>query len=461
MPAEITMPQLSDTMSEGTVVKWLKNEGDKVQQGETVAEVETDKAVMPMEAFEAGTLAVILAKEGEKVAVGAPIAVIALGKEDSNELKKKYSSKSATASAPPAAVKQAESQAVAVAPRVSQDSAVATLETAATGEMHEAADVGHGATREKPTPVPPVPSHTGNGGRSFVSPLAKRIANDTGVDLKQIKGSGPGGRIVQRDVLAAGQKPQVQAGVQQSQPAAPAPQSARVSRGQKQVIPLSKMRQAIAKGLQASKQNVPHFYETIDVDVEDLLALRGRLNTQLESEKIRLSLGDLIAKAVTVALLRHPALNAHYNAEKGEITTFGDVHLGFAVALPDGLIVPVLRNVDQMGLKEIRQRSSDLIDRARAQRLKQDELTGSTFTVSNLGTFGLREFSAIINPPSVAILAVAAAEKRPVVREDKIVARTMMSLTLSADHRAVDGAVAADFLRTLKNLLEEPGLMLV
>jgi pyruvate dehydrogenase E2 component (dihydrolipoamide acetyltransferase) len=343
----------------------------------------------------------------------------------------------------------------------SVDATVATLEAASTGEMHEPANVGHGVTREKPTAVPPVPAHTGNGERQLISPLAKRIAAATGVNVNQIRGSGPGGRIVQQDVLAPEQKPEAMSSVQSSRAALSAPQSAKVSRGQKQVVPLTKMRQAIAKGLQASKQNVPHFYATIEADVEDLSTLRSRLNTQLEGEKIRLSLGDLISKAVAVALLRHPALNAHFNAEKAEITTFGDVHLGLAVALPDGLIVPVLRNVDQMGLKEIRLRSADLIERARAQRLKQDELTGSTFTISNLGTFGIREFSAIINPPSVAILAVATAEKRPVVCGDQIVARTMMSLTLSADHRAVDGATAAEFLRTLKGLLEEPGLMLV
>jgi pyruvate dehydrogenase E2 component (dihydrolipoamide acetyltransferase) len=283
----------------------------------------------------------------------------------------------------------------------------------------------------------------------IASPLARRIAADKGIDLKQIKGSGPGGRIVQRDVL-------------ESKPAAPGvPAVERVSRGQTQVVPLTKMRQAIAKALQASKQNIPHFYETIDVDVEELSALRNRLNTQLEAEKVRLSIGDLVAKAVAIALLRHPGVNAHYNSQKNEITRFGDVHLGFAVALPDGLIVPVLRNIDQMGLKEIRLRSADLIDRARSQRLKQEELTGSTFTISNLGTYGISEFSAIINPPSVGILAVAAAEKRAVVRNDQIVIRMMLKLTLSADHRAVDGAAAAEFLRTLKGVLEDPGLMLV
>jgi pyruvate dehydrogenase E2 component (dihydrolipoamide acetyltransferase) len=339
---------------------------------------------------------------------------------------------------------------------------VATLETAARGEIHEHESVGHGATRETPTAVPPVPHHgNGNGDRLIVSPLARRIAADKGIDLKQVSGSGPNGRIVQKDVLTYTPKTAEPAKTKTETKPSAVPQPSRVSRGEKQVVPLTKMRQAIAKGLQASKQNIPHFYETIDVDVEELSALRVRLNTSLEAEKVRLSIGDLISKAVTVALLKHPALNSHYNADKAEITRFGDVHLGFAVALPDGLIVPVLRNIDQMGLKEIRKRSAELIDRARAQRLKQDEMTGATFTVSNLGTFGIREFSAIINPPSVGILAVASAEKRAVVRNDQIIARTMLTLTLSADHRAVDGAVAAEFLRTLKGLLEEPGLMLV
>jgi pyruvate dehydrogenase E2 component (dihydrolipoamide acetyltransferase) len=219
------------------------------------------------------------------------------------------------------------------------------------------------------------------------------------------------------------------------------------------------MRATIAQRLQQSKQQVPHFYETVEVDVEELSKLRERMNTQLEMDDVRLSLGDFIAKAVAAALQRHPALNAHLAGN--EITRFGDVHLGMAVALPDGLIVPVLRNIDQMGLKEIRQRSADLVDRARATKLKGDEMTGATFTVSNLGTYGIKEFSAIINPPEVGILAIAAAEKRPIVKGDSIVARLTMSVTLSADHRAVDGATAAEFLRTLKQLLEEPGMMLV
>jgi pyruvate dehydrogenase E2 component (dihydrolipoamide acetyltransferase) len=450
MPTEITMPQLSDTMSEGTVVKWLKKEGDKVVAGEKIAEVETDKAVMEMESFDAGTLAVIVAKEGDKVGVGKAIAILATSKESPAEVKQNFG-----AGAPIPSAKVLVGAAV--------PSADSNIETATSGEVHESASVGHGATRETPTAVPPVPHHgeNGNGDRLFVSPLARRIAADKGIDLKLVRGSGPNGRIVQKDLLEF--KPAAVAPTpEKAKTEAPtAPAVTRVSRGEKQVVPLTKMRQAIAKGLQASKQNIPHFYTTVDVDVEELSALRLRLNTALEADKVRLSIGDLISKAVAVTLLKHPALNAHYNGEKSEITRFGDVHLGFAVALPDGLIVPVLRNIDQMGLKEIRPKSSDLIDRARAQRLKQDEMTGATFTVSNLGTFGVREFSAIINPPSVAILAVASAEKRAVVRNDKITARTMLTLTLSADHRAVDGAVAAEFLRTLKGLLEEPGLMLV
>jgi pyruvate dehydrogenase E2 component (dihydrolipoamide acetyltransferase) len=221
------------------------------------------------------------------------------------------------------------------------------------------------------------------------------------------------------------------------------------------------MRAAIAAALQRSKQQIPHFYETVDVDVEALSGLRAKLNERLKAENVRLSLADFINKGVCAALAAHPAVNATFDEKKNEITRHGDVNLGIAVAIPDGLIVPVLRSANQMGLKELRQRSAELIERARAQRLKQDEGGGGTFTVSSLGTFGIREFSAIINPPQVAILAVGAAEKRAVVRGDAVVPRTMMTLTLSADHRVVDGATAAEFLQTLKAMLEEPGMMLV
>jgi pyruvate dehydrogenase E2 component (dihydrolipoamide acetyltransferase) len=308
-------------------------------------------------------------------------------------------------------------------------------------------------------------SGNGNGHRIHVSPLAKRIAADKGVDLSRVRGSGPGGRIVQRDVLEFAEKPQAAAPAESSKPAAAAAQAAplatRVARGESEQIPLTKMRTAIANALQKSKQTIPHFYVTIDVDVEELSNLRVRLNKQLEAQGVKVSLNDFVSKAVCTALLQHPALNAHFG--DNQITRFGDVHLGIAVSIQDGLIVPVIRSADQMGLKELQQHTADLAKKARATppRLKEAEMKGATFTISNLGMYGVKAFDAIINPPSVAILAVAGAEKRPVVKDGQIVARTMMSLTLSVDHRAVDGATAAEFLRTLKGLLEEPGMMLV
>jgi pyruvate dehydrogenase E2 component (dihydrolipoamide acetyltransferase) len=463
MPFEITMPQLSDTMTEGTVVKWIKKEGDKIKAGEIVAEVETDKANMEMESSEAGVLAHIVVVEGGKVPVGSPIAVLALGKENPADVKKSFSGAPAAAkqsAAPTAVAAGAPATGAVMAP-----APVATIEQAASGEIQESGTVashsagngaGNGSSRTNGDSAPQTASETHDSGRLRASPLARRIAADKGVELSALKGSGPGGRIVQSDVLAFN-------------PAAAAPSKAsaaatvalptRILSGQKEVIPLTKMRSAIAAQLQKSKQSIPHFYATVEIDVEDVSKLRERLNKALEAEKIRISIGDIIAKAVAAALVRHPNLNATFNGS--EITRYGDVNLGLAVALPDGLIVPVLRGVNQMGLKEIRLRSAELVEKARAGKLKQDERTGGTFTVSNLGTFGIREFAAIVNPPEVGILAVSAAEKRAVVRNDQIVARTMLNVTLSADHRVVDGADGAEFLRTLKQHLEEPGLLLI
>lgn len=479
MPAEITMPQLSDTMTEGTIVKWNKNEGDKVRAGEEIAEIETDKATMPMEAFEAGTLAVVLLKEGDKVPVGGLLAVIATGSEKPEDVRAKYAqgAKPSAAKPPnPPAEKVQTSRAQPARVGAERDSISGgtplSFEAASVSEIHEPDEVGHGATRQPTHPYPPLKGHDGGAGgnghgdgsgrRIKASPLARRIAADKNIDLAQLDGSGPNGRIVQADVLAftsnASAKPQ--AGESKSLAVSAVPTLAgRMTGGDKEIIPLTKIRSIIAKRLQMSKQTIPHFYETIDIDVDDLARLRERLNRQLEREKVRLSLGDLVAKGVAQALVENPALNATFDGK--EITRYADVNLGMAVALPDGLIVPVLRGINHMGFREIRLRSADLIDRARSQRLKKEEMTGATFTVSNLGGMGVREFSAIVNPPEVGILAVGAAEKRAVVKDDQIVARTMMTVTLSADHRAVDGAVAATFLGTLRQLLEEPGLMLV
>lgn len=487
MPAEITMPQLSDTMTEGTIVKWNKAEGDKVGAGEEIAEIETDKATMPMEAFESGTVAAILHKEGEKVPVGGLLAVIATGSEKAEDVKKKYAGGAASGGAKPetaSAEMKAPAQASRAEPPRAERARVGaasgsvsggtpvSFEHASVGEIHEPDGVGHGATRQRTHPYPPLKGHDGGAGgnghgdgsgrRIKASPLARRIAADKGIDLSQVEGSGPNGRIVQADVLAFEPKPAAKPQAEESKSLAVSAVpvlAGRITSGEKEIVPLTKLRGVIAQRLQASKQNIPHFYETIDIDVDDLSKLRERLNKQLERENIRLSLGDLVAKGIAQALVENPALNATFDGK--EITRYADVNLGMAVALPDGLIVPVLRGINHMGFREIRLRSADLIDRARSQRLKQDEMTGATFTVSNLGGMGVREFSAIVNPPEVGILAIGAAEKRAVVRGDQIVARTIMTVTLSADHRVVDGAVAAQFLGTLRQLLEEPGLMLV
>ncbi|MCY2952053.1 MAG: dihydrolipoamide acetyltransferase family protein [Planctomycetota bacterium] len=433
MPSEITMPQLSDTMTEGTVVKWHKNEGDKVNAGDELADVETDKATMPIEAFDSGTLAHIAAKEGQKVAVGDSLGVIALPGEDPAQVKRNAQSNShgQTLAAP------------------DQAPAAAALEL-----------------QRPPSPAAAVPKDADLADRTPVSFLARRIATDKAVDLAQVQGSGPNGRIVERDILAFLEQPQPKPAAPRT-PSAPSQKTATqplptlLTTGQKKTIPLTKMRSAIALALQRSKQTIPHYYESIDIDLENLAALRDKLNHQLEKENIRLSIADFIAKATATALLQHPALNARFNSEKSEITQYGDVNLGIAVAIPDGLIVPVLRGVNQMGLRDIRLRSADLIERARDQRLRREEQTDSTFTITSLGTHGIREFSAIINPPEVAILAVGAAQKRPAVINNQILPRTLLTATLSADHRVVDGAVAAQFLTTLKSLLETPGLMLL
>ena len=493
MPFEITMPQLSDTMTEGTLVKWLKAEGEAVAEGEMVAEVETDKATMEMEAGdEAGTLAAVLAKEGEAVAVGEPIGVLALKGEDVAAIKKQYAGgkKSGASSKPeesstPTASAMGTDATEGQAPATTIDkqdaapagkpgggaTAVAEKSSGGNGGVtRHNADVDYGGPAEVDMPMPAAAddhsSGNGHGGRLIASPLAKKIAEKQGVELAKLAGTGPGGRIVQKDVLdyiekgeAASGHPHVAAPKDAPAPAPKPPLPQRVASGKTETIELTKMRATIAQRLQQSKQTIPHFYETVDIDMAATNDLRERLNKTLEKQKIRLSVGDLIAKAVATALKAHPALNATFDGKT--VTRHGDVHLGVAVALPDGLIVPVVRNIDQMGFREIRLRSADLVERARAQKLKRDEMSGATFTVSNLGTFGVREFSAIVNPPEVGILAIGASEERAVVRDGQIVARPMMTVTLSADHRVVDGATAAEFLRTLKQMLEEPGMMLV
>jgi pyruvate dehydrogenase E2 component (dihydrolipoamide acetyltransferase) len=472
MPANITMPQQSDTMTEGTLVAWVKNEGDAIKEGDVVAEIETDKATMEMEGpDEPGTIAAILVQAGETAAVGQTLAVVALEGEDVADVKNNAGSGGGAKKAEGGEEKAETSTATAT-----EDEAV---------EREPAAPSYEGSGSDTTMPMPAADGESSNGtggngtgGRIKASPLAKRIAKNKNIDLSGITGTGPGGRIVQKDVLdfeesggsSTTPKPTdltvsdtrtTDGSAKSGAPKTAAlPLPSRIGTGETETIELSKMRQTIAKRLQQSKQTIPHFYESVDIELDAAEALRASLNKTLEKEGTRLSIGDLIAKAVAVTLKVHPVLNSTYDGTK--ITRHGDVHLGMAVALPDGLIVPVLKNIDQMGFREIRLRSKELVDKARAQKLKGDEMSGATFTVSNLGGFGIKEFSAIVNPPEVGILAIGAGSKRAVVAADgSIVARSVMTVTLSADHRAVDGADSARFLGTLKQMLEEPGMMLV
>ncbi|MEO6436661.1 MAG: dihydrolipoamide acetyltransferase family protein, partial [Tepidisphaeraceae bacterium] len=427
------MPQQSDTMTEGTVVKWLKKEGDQVKQGDVIAEIETDKATMEMEAFESGTIAVIKAPAGTKVPVGQLMAVLATGKETVDEVKKAFAGNGSAPVATPSVQTTSAQQPTTQKPSMQQPAtrASSSQETSSQKQSSQSSQprtqVRGNAVREEEEgggiPGGPLetgraqsrfgtvqepPEHTseamsreatahvaqareqksnravarqGGEARVRVSPLAKRIAAEKGIDVAQIPGSGPGGRVVKQDVIDFAQDRGAMPVVEASQktearplrPEAPAglPVLAqRMQAGTSEVIPLSRMRSAIAKRLQHSKQTVPHFYETVEIDVEELAKLRARLNEQLAAQKIKLSLGDLIAKAIASALIEHPSLNSHFSGT--EIMRFGDVNLGMAVALPEGLIVPVLRGVNHMGFREIRVRSADLVERARAQRLKQD-----------------------------------------------------------------------------------------
>ena len=473
MPREITMPQQSDTMTEGTLVAWNVKEGDKYAEGDVVAEIETDKATMEMEGpDEPGTIAAILIKEGEAVPVGTVIALVALAGEDVAEVKsgaggasaKKQAGGENVASSGQAPATTAAPESTPAAGREAYAASESKNGHASNGQTRTNADADYGGPATVTMDMPAAAGDSnGHGGRVKASPVARRVAENKGIDLSLLTGTGPGGRIVQQDVLNF--KPQApDAAAAAAGPVKPGKSAPvmpqRVASGQTETVELSKMRVTIAKRLQQSKQNLPHFYETVDIELDAAESLRGRLNKQMEKEGVRLSIGDVIAKAVAVALKAHPVLNSTFDGTS--ITRHGDVHLGMAVALDDGLIVPVLRNIDQMGFREIRLRSKELVDKARAQKLKGDEMSGATFTVSNLGGFGVREFVAIINPPEVGILAIGAGTKRAVVADDgSIVARTVMSVTLSADHRVVDGADSARFLATLKGMLEEPGMMLI
>ena len=431
MATLIDMPKLSDTMTVGTLVKWLKNEGDPVASGDMIAEVETDKATMEVECFDDGVLIKQYCGVGDEVAVGGAIAAVGEAGEEA-----------------PVAEKSTP--------------AIATPEPEATPAVAEAPTPAPAAPEPTPEIVPePVVLATTTGSRIKASPLAKKIAAEKGIDLATIHGSGPSGRIVKADV-------------ENAQPGAAAPATAQAT-SPKPIeaaatlealeIPVSNMRKSIGKALVASKTQAPHFYLQIEVNGAPLAALRKELNTKLanlppEHGGTKFSVNDLTLKAAAEAVRRVPAINRSWEGDS--IKQHPNVHLAFGVAIDDGLVTPVIRAAETKGLREIGAEAKVLIKKARSKKLTPNEMSGSTLTVTNLGMFGISDFYGIINPNNAAILSIGATIKKPVVNEnDEIVVGQVMKIGLSGDHRTIDGAVGAKYLQALKEILESPSIMLV
>ena len=434
MPIQILMPALSPTMTEGNVASWLKNEGDSVQAGDILCEIETDKATMEVEATDEGTLARIVAPAGtEAVPVNAVIGLILEEGEDASALEGAEAAAPAAAPAAPAAEAPAEA-------------APAALAAPSPG--------GNGAT-------PPAPARE-PGARIFASPLARRMAKQAGLALEAIAGTGPNGRIVKVDVEAAIAAAATAPAVAAPAPAAAAPVAAPAPvapAAAYQDAPASTMRKVIARRLQEAKREVPHFYLTVDCEVDALLETRAQLNER--SDDYTLSVNDFVIRAAALALRKVPAANASW--VDGALRQYASADVSVAVAIEDGLVTPIVRNADGKGLAEISAEVKELAGRARAKPmgLAPEEYQGGTFSVSNLGMYGIKEFAAIINPPQSMILAVGTAEQRPVVKDGALAVATMMSCTLSIDHRVVDGALGARFLQAFKGLIEDPLTMLL
>jgi pyruvate dehydrogenase E2 component (dihydrolipoamide acetyltransferase) len=452
---EVPMPRLSDTMEQGTVARWLKAEGDHVAEGDVIAEIDTDKATMELTAFEDGVLLKILVGEGESAELGAPIALIGAegeevptGSEDG--------ARGDGASAAPAEAQGAPAQeAPAEAPP-------AETEEPAEDAADETAEPAAPAREPEPQPAAPP-------GDLRASPIARRMAAEAGLDLRQLagKGSGPDGRIVKVDVeraLGEAGAP-TEAAPRAAAPPAPAREPAprapaqRAPAAEDEVVDATPMLRAVARRMAEAKATVPHFYLNGEIDMTGALVLRGQLNDALAADGEKISVNDLVVRAAALALLENPKF--HRSWDDGKLVLHHSAHVGIAVALDDGLIVPVVRSVEQKTVREIARESRDLVERARAGKLKQNEIEGGTFTVSNLGMFGVPSFSAIVNPPEPGILAVGATVKRPVVGDgDAIEVRLMVEVTLSVDHRASSGAEGARLLASIKRLLEQPLLLL-
>jgi pyruvate dehydrogenase E2 component (dihydrolipoyllysine-residue acetyltransferase) len=425
------MPRLSDTMEEGTIGRWLVKEGDAVHEGDVVAEIETDKATMEYQAYADGTVLRILVPDGGTAPLGAPIAIIGEPGEQTEQLPAVEGTDSEPAPTPPPAQAQA--------PPREQPAAAA--------------------------PTAPAASGNGSGGGYAaglrVSPIARRMADQAGIDLAGLagRGSGPDGRVVKADVerlIAGGGQPQAAA---EWAPQAPAPAAAAAPVAADELRDLSPMLKAVARRMSESKASVPHFYVSSDIDMTGAMQMRAELNEALADSGEKISLNDLIVRASGIALIRHP--QAHRSYVDGKHAYHAHANIGIAVALDDGLIVPVLRCADAKPLRAIAQEARDLARRARDGKLKQPEIEGGTFTVSNLGMLDVSAFSAIINPPESAILAVGATVERPVVRDGRVVVRSIMTVTLACDHRACSGADGARLLQTIRGLLEAPSTLLL
>ncbi len=448
MAIEIKMPRLSDTMEQGTLVKWHVKEGQQVESGQVLADIETDKATMEMPTYDAGKVARIVCETGSNVAVGETVMILA---EEGESIEEAIKSVGAEAG---------NGEAESAAPPKRKSAPAAGTSASKTGSAAPAAAApSPGATTSNGAG-----SANGAAGRMLVSPLARRIAEENGLDLRAIKGSGPQGRIIKRDVLAAlGQTEETEESETAAAPGAgPAPISAPAAPlGGK--VALSNMRQTIARRLVESKNTIPHYQVSVSINADPLLDLRATLNEQLASQNVKLSVNDFLVRACALAIHQHPHFNAAWKGDSLQISEH--VNIGVAVALPEerggGLVVATLRDADRKGLRQISSETKALADKARGKGLSLEEMSDSTFTISNLGMYEVDFFTAIINPPNAAILAVGAAIKKPVVRNDELAIGHEMSCTLSCDHRIIDGASGARYLQTLKQLLENPATLLV
>ncbi|MGI8926987.1 MAG: dihydrolipoamide acetyltransferase family protein [Tepidiformaceae bacterium] len=463
MATEVTMPQMGADMTEGTVVRWLKQPGDVVARGDIIAEIETDKATVEMEAFEAGTLIKLVAEEGQTVPVGEVIALIGEADEDAPEVEPK----------PPAETPPRRTSAPA-------QPAPAPPEAEAAGEQA----APQAATAVAPPPMEPeqaVPQRAGGangaagsaaGGRLRISPVARRIASDAGIDVSRIQGSGPDGRVLRRDVETAMRAGELPAPSQEAaapaakeavpaavagapKPAAataPAQRPAEAGRGDV-TQPLSRMRQAIARRMTQSKQQQPHYYLTLDIDMTAAMDFRKQLNASASDEQ-RVSVNDLVVKACALALERHPKFNAEYTDEGLEMHERINIDIG--IALDDGLIAPAILDCAGKTLGAIAAEAKDLVERAKGGKLRADEYSAGTFTITNLGAYGVEALIGIINPPQAAILGVGSVMSKAVVLDGEVAVRQVMKVALSADHRVTDGAEGARFIKEIQGFLENP-----